>query len=98
MEALFTSSLGLWVVENVNFNTTDRRIDFEIGCQGAALACPACGAAGQPIHDRLHRSWRHLEALLHKSWVAWHAYAQRAACANCDTDRVHSRFFARRFA
>nr|WP_265258704.1 transposase family protein [Verminephrobacter aporrectodeae] len=62
------------------------------------MACPACGAAGQPIHDRLHRSWRHLEALLHKSWVAWHAYAQRAACANCDTDRVHSRFFARRFA
>ena len=47
IEALFTSALGLqlpWVVEDVKLDTAKCRIDFEIGCQGAALSCPACGA------------------------------------------------------
>jgi len=47
VEALFTSARGLqlpWVVEDVKLDTAKRRIDFEIGCRGGALACPACGA------------------------------------------------------
>ncbi|MCW8174513.1 ISL3 family transposase [Verminephrobacter aporrectodeae] len=84
MEALFTNALGLqapWVVENVKLNTTDRRIDFEIGCQGAGLACPACGAAGQPIHDRLLRSWRHLDFFQFETWL--HCEVPRIACSDC---------------
>lgn len=59
VEALFTSALGLqvpWVVEDVKLDTAQRRIDFEIGCQGATISCPACGAGAQPVHDRLRRS------------------------------------------
>ncbi len=72
VEALFTSALGLqlpWAVEDVKLDTTKRRIDFEIGCRGAALACPACGVAGQPVRDRLRRSWRHLDFFQFEAWL-----------------------------
>jgi transposase len=71
IEALFTSALGLqppWVVEDVKLDTAKRRIDFEIGCQGAMLACPHCGAAS-PVHDRLRRSWRHLDFFQFEAWL-----------------------------
>ena len=61
VEALFTSALGLqppWVVEDVKLDVPAKRIDFEVSCSGALLSCPACGAASQPVHDRLRRSWR----------------------------------------
>lgn len=51
VEALFTSAPGLaspWEVKEVNLDTARRRIDFEIGCQGKTLACPACGALAKP--------------------------------------------------
>ena len=44
VEALFTSALGLqppWVVEDVKLDTAKRRIDFQISCRNARLACPA---------------------------------------------------------
>ena len=41
VETLFSSALGLqppWVVKDVKLDTVSRRIDFEIGCDGARLA------------------------------------------------------------
>jgi transposase len=85
IEALFTNALGLqppWVVEDVELDAGNRRIDFEIGCQGARLACPACGAATmQPAHDRLRRSWRHLDFFQLEAWL--HCDVPRVACAGC---------------
>jgi transposase len=84
VEALFTSALGLvapWVVEDVKLDTVKRRIDFEVGCQGAVLACPECGAAAQPVHDRLRRSWRHLDFFQFEAWL--HADVPRIACSSC---------------
>ena len=84
IEALFTSALGLqppWVVEDVKLDTGKRRIDFEIGCQGKVLACPACGAAAQPIHDRLRRSWRHLDFFQFEAWLQ--CEVPRVACGGC---------------
>jgi transposase len=84
VEALFTSALGLqlpWVVEDVKLDTAKRRIDFEIGCRGAALACPACGAQAQPVHDRLRRSWRHLDFFQFEAWL--HCDVPRVACGGC---------------
>jgi transposase len=83
IEALFTSALGLqppWVVEDVKLDTAKRRIDFEIGCQAATLACPQCGTAS-PIHDRLRRSWRHLDFFQFEAWL--HCDVPRVACGNC---------------
>ena len=84
VEALFTSALGLqlpWVVEDVKLDTAKRRIDFEIGCQGAAQTCPACGAGVQPVHDRLRRSWRHLDFFQFEAWL--HCDVPRIACTDC---------------
>ncbi|WP_119293614.1 ISL3 family transposase, partial [Azohydromonas sediminis] len=84
VEALFTSALGLqppWVVEDVKLDTAKRRIDFEIGCPQARLACPACGAAAQPVHDRMRRSWRHLDFFQFEAWL--HCDVPRVACGDC---------------
>ena len=54
---------------DVKLDTAKRRIDFEIGCRGATLACPVCGAAAQPVHDRLRRSWRHLDFFQFEAWL-----------------------------
>ena len=70
-----------WVVEDVKLDTSRRRIDFEIGCQGAALSCPACGAWAQPVHDRLRRSWRHLDFFQFEAWL--HCDVPRVACGGC---------------
>ena len=50
-----------WEVDKVELDTARRRIDFEVRCSAKALSCPHCGAADQRIHDRLRRSWRHLD-------------------------------------
>ncbi len=84
VEALFTSALGLqppWVVEDVKLDTAQRHIDFEISCRGAALACPVCGATAQPVHDRLRRSWRHLDFFQFEAWL--HCDVPRIACGAC---------------
>ena len=84
VEALFTSALGLvapWDVERVELDTTRRRIDFEVRCTAKVLACPHCGALDQRIHDRLRRSWRHLDFFQFEAWL--HADVPRVACAGC---------------
>ena len=72
IEGLFTSALGLvppWEVDKVELDTARRRIDFELRCSAKALACPHCGAADQRIHDRLRRSWRHLDFFQFEAWL-----------------------------
>ena len=84
VEALFTSALGLqapWVVRDVRLDTAKHRIDFDVECKQALLACPACGAAAQKVHDRLPRSWRHLDFFQYEAWL--HAEVPRVGCAAC---------------
>lgn len=84
IEALFTSALGLqlpWFVEDVTLDTAKRRIDFEVGCRGAKFVCPQCGAADQAVHDRMRRSWRHLDFFQFEAWL--HAEVPRVGCSAC---------------
>ena len=84
IESLFTSALGLvppWQVDKVELETTRRRIDFEVRCSAKKLACPHCGAVEQRIHDRLRRSWRHLDFFQFEAWL--HADVPRVACTGC---------------
>ena len=84
IEGLFTSALGLvapWEVDKVELDTARRRIDFEVRCHALSLACAHCGAADQRIHDRLRRSWRHLDFFQFEAWL--HADVPRVACAGC---------------
>ena len=84
VEGLFTSALGLvppWEVAKVDLDTGRRRIDFEVRCSAKALACPHCSAAEQRIHDRLRRSWRHLDFFQVEAWL--HVDMPRVGCASC---------------
>jgi transposase len=84
VETLFTAALGLqtpWVVREVELNTAKRRIDFEVTCDTKRLACPACGAAEQGIHDRVRRDWRHLDFFQFEAWL--HADVPRVKCDAC---------------
>ena len=84
IETLFTQALGLvapWQVDEVIFKPECGRIDFEVRFGAAVHACPACGAAAQPLHDRLARSWRHLDFFQYEAHL--HAEVPRVACAGC---------------
>jgi transposase len=84
IEALFTSALGLqppWAVRDVRLDTAKHRIDFDVECKQALLSCPACGAASQKVHDRLPRSWRHLDFFQFEAWL--HAEVPRVGCTSC---------------
>jgi len=84
IEALFTTALGLqspWHVAKVELNTGKRRIDFEVEHTGKRAACPACGVEHQVIHDRVRRSWRHLDFFQFEAWL--HAEVPRVHCTGC---------------
>lgn len=84
VETLFTAALGLqtpWAVREVELNTAKRRIDFEVTCDAKRLACPACGAEEQGIHDRVRRDWRHLDFFQFEAWL--HADVPRVKCDAC---------------
>ena len=84
IEALFTTALGLqppWHVAKVELNTAKRRIDFEVEHTGKRATCPACGVEHQLIHDRVRRSWRHLDFFQFEAWL--HAEVPRVQCSGC---------------
>jgi len=84
IEALFTSALGLqapWAVRDVRLDTAKHRLDFDVECKQPLLACPACGASSQKVHDRLSRSWRHLDFFQYEAWL--HAEVPRVGCTAC---------------
>ena len=84
IEALFTTALGLqppWHVAKVELNTAKRRIDFEVEHTGKRAGCPACGVEHQLIHDRVRRSWRHLDFFQFEAWL--HAEVPRVQCSGC---------------
>jgi len=84
IETLFTTALGLqppWHVAKVELDTGKRRIDFEVEHTGKREPCPACGAVHQPVHDRVRRSWRHLDFFQFEAWL--HAQVPRIACSAC---------------
>jgi transposase len=58
-----------------------RRIDLYIVWRANSGACPACGAAGQKIHDHRQRSWRHLDFFQFEAYV--HCELPRIGCSAC---------------
>jgi transposase len=83
-EALFTAALGLqapWRVERAELSTAKHRIDFDVVCTEQRLPCPHCGVIDQGIHERVSRSWRHLDFFQFEAWL--HADIPRVACTAC---------------
>ena len=83
-ETLFTAALGLqapWQVKHVELSTAHRRIDFQVQCTAKRLTCPHCQQADQGIHDRVSKSWRHLDFFQYEAWL--HADVPRVTCTAC---------------
>lgn len=83
-EFVFTQALGLsspWAVERVAFDEARRRIDLYVAYPANTAPCPACGAEGQPIHDRRSRSWRHLDFFQFEAHI--HCELPRVGCTQC---------------
>lgn len=88
METLFTQALGLappWAVTHVDFRPAQGSIEFIVECQVSRLACPACGASDQPIHDRVDGRWQHLHFFQFKAFIQ--ARVPRVACGQCGKTR-----------
>ncbi|HET7299805.1 MAG TPA: ISL3 family transposase [Oleiagrimonas sp.] len=88
MESLFTQALGLappWSVASVDFKPAEGRIDFTVDCTAQRMRCPECGAQEQPVHDRLERTWRHLNFFQYKAFL--HAQMPRVRCSSCGKTR-----------
>jgi Transposase and inactivated derivatives len=84
MEKLFTQALGLtspWSVTSVDFSPVEGRIDFVVACATKHASCPVCGAPDQPIHDRIERTWQHLNFFQFKAFIR--AGLPRVACSSC---------------
>ena len=83
--SLFTAALGLtppWGVVSVDFDAKAKRVDLEVDVAGGArFACPACGAAEQPVHDSRQRTWQHLHFFEHRAYI--HAPVPRVRCGEC---------------
>jgi len=45
------------------------------------LTCPGCSAPEQGIHDRVAKSWRHLDFFQYEAWL--HAELPRVKCTAC---------------
>lgn len=87
-EALFCQALGLaepWAVERVALDVERSRIDIYIVWRASSAACPACGAAGQKLHDHRQRIWRHLDFFQFEAYV--HCELPRIACSVCHASR-----------
>jgi transposase len=85
METLFTQALGLaepWRVVNVDFQPAAGQIVFKVENTASRLVCPACGAADQPVHDRLARRWQHLNFFQFKAIIE--APVPRVGCRVCE--------------
>lgn len=85
METIFTQALGLtapWRVINVDFQQAEGRIVFKVENTAKRLACPACGAPEQPIHDRSTRTWKHLNFFQYQAIIE--AKVPRVGCRKCE--------------
>ena len=85
METLLTQALGRgapWRAVSVDFKPGEGPIAFEIESTAKRATCPACGAVEQLIHDRLTRTWRHLNFSPYQTVL--NARVPPVACTACE--------------
>ena len=85
METSCTLALGLsapWRVINVDLQPAVDRIVFKVENNANRQACPACGAADQPNHNRLPRRWQHLNFFQLKAIIE--TQVPRVGCRTCE--------------
>ena len=68
----FQVLLGLtppWRVVRVDIDPVERTARVEVECAENRLGCPVCGAVSRR-HDGRRREWRHVDTMLHRTFVS----------------------------
>jgi transposase len=65
----------------VKLDTAKRGASTSRSPAPARCCLPSLRAAAQPVHDRLRRSWRHLDFFQFEAWL--HCDVPRVACGSC---------------
>ena len=86
-EQLFSTALGLEdpiYVKEVTFDAKTGELHLYLDFQkGSRFTCPVCGKEKQPVHDRLEKTWRHLNFFQYKTYIHF-----RTPRINCGKDGV----------
>lgn len=72
---------ALWRAEGVLLNTAKRHIELDVICTVRHLSGPHCGVIHEGTHERVRRSWRHLNLFQSKAWL--HAGIPRVTHSVC---------------
>lgn len=87
---LFEAALDIrspWSIAACDFSAEERQLIMRMEfAEGSRFACPACGAAGCPVHDTKAQRWRHLDFFQHKAFIE--AKVPRVRCDACDCVRM----------
>ncbi len=87
---LFEAALDIrspWSIATCAFSAEERQLIMRMEfAEGSRFACPACGAAGCPVHDTKPQRWRHLDFFQHKAFIE--AKVPRVRCDACGCVRM----------
>jgi transposase len=87
---LFEAALDIrspWSIAACEFSAEERQLIMRMAfAEGSRFACPACGAAGCPVHDTKPQRWRHLDFFQHKAFIE--AKVPRVRCDACGCVRM----------
>ena len=87
---LFEAALDIrspWSIADCEFSAEERQLIMRMEfAEGSRFACPACQAAGCPVHDTKPQRWRHLDFFQHKAFIE--AKVPRVHCEACGSVRM----------
>lgn len=76
-----------WSIAACEFSVAERQLIMRMEfTEGSRFACPACQAAGCPVHDTKPQRWRHLDFFQYKAFIE--AKVPRVRCDACGCVRM----------
>jgi transposase len=89
-EELFRIALGLekpWYIKTIEFKVEEKQLDLNIDFEcGSKFPCPLCGKSSCHVHDKIDRTWRHLNFFQFKTYL--HCRVPRTSCNKCGIKQV----------
>lgn len=87
---LFETALDIrspWSIAGCEFSVERRQLVMRLEfAAGSRFACPACQAAGCPVHDTKPQRWRHLDFFQYQAFIE--ARVPRVRCDACGRVRM----------
>jgi len=82
---LFGAALGIEepvYIDEIAFDSAEGELHIHMNFRrGGRFPCSDCGADGQPVHDTVKKTWRHLNFFQYKCYI--HLRTPRTKCPKC---------------